>query len=102
MLSFTDECKDVLDELNISNNHELSKYQRKRLAKSHITFVETDTYKLQSYHSELNVLEARMCFKIATNMVPAVQMNFKPTQPSQLTSGPVLGVGVLMTPRSIF
>ena len=93
--SLTDECKDILDELNISNIHELSKYQWKRLVKSHmrkknkadligechqykkISFVETDTFERQSYLSELNVSEARMRFKIARYMVLTVQMNFK-------------------------
>ena len=95
MPSLIDECQEVLQELNISNIHEYSKYQWKRLVKTHmlnknkaeliaecqhykkISYSYSEMFVRQPYLSEMTVSEARMRFKIATSMVPTVQTNFK-------------------------
>ena len=58
---------------------ELNKLELVKLSKNYkkICYKEDSDFKLQSYMAELDVSAARMRFKIATKMVPTIQMNFK-------------------------
>ena len=49
---------------------------RDSLSLKKIGYTREDNFRRQSYLSEINVLDARLMFKIRTNMVPTVQMNF--------------------------
>ena len=88
------ECSEVLCRLNVTSMESYSKEQWRRLVKEEmyqmnkedlirdsiclkkIGYTREDKFRRQSYLSEMNVLDARLMFKIRTNMVPTVQMNF--------------------------
>ena len=88
------ECSEVLCRLNVTSIESYSKEQWRRLVKDEIYqinkeelirdsiclkkigYTREDKFRRQSYLSEMNVLDARLMFKIRTNMVPTVQMNF--------------------------
>ena len=89
------ECAELLTNLPVSDIKSLSKAQWRRLVKIEILKLNANelislssSYKkihysnekefgLKSYISELDVSAARMRFKISTNMVPTIQMNFQ-------------------------
>ena len=89
-----DDCKEILCNLNLSNIQEYSKEQWKRVVKNEIlsknkeymvkesktfkkiAYKDEDEFLRQSYLADMTVMDARLMFKIKTNMVPTVQMNF--------------------------
>ena len=95
MPGLVSECKDLLNHLGIANistyskpqfkglvNKEMRKLNRKELIAnskqySKIGYNESDIFELKAYFNQLDVSSARMRFKIAVNMVPSIQMNFK-------------------------
>ena len=88
------DCSEVLCNLNLTNIQEYSKEQWKRIVKKEvfkrnkedlinetktlkkISYKTEDDFERQTYLSDMNVIDARLLFKVKTKMLPTVQMNF--------------------------
>ena len=95
MPGLVSECRDFINSLGIANINCCTKPHFKRLvdketreltkreiivnskAYSKIGYDVSENFELKEYFSHLDVHGARMRFKIATQMVPSIQMNFK-------------------------
>ena len=91
-----DECKNFLARFNIVNIKSFSKLKWKNIVKTKIIelnksdllskmstlnklnnkLLSEEKYEMKPYFRELNVMEARLKFRIRSSMVPSVKMNF--------------------------
>ena len=94
-LTYQDLIVDLVPNIPFASIQSCTKFQWKQIVKKEIgklnkleiirwskkfkkiCFDEGSDFKCQGYMSDLDVSAARMMFKVATHMVPTIQMNFK-------------------------